>query len=306
MEKIRDSFLQGFAGWILLAQVIHLAAVFADKSFSEMTRWFCIGSILLLAGILLSVAETCRNHTKAVEPVRSSAVEGQSGTRVWCLRILFLVLFLYQLWVITSGMRQYLTGDMLVETAASFLKTDGVYRVNPLTGSAYTVGVPLRIRILGLPSFYGMLSGLLHLEPVTLIRKIVPVVVLMLCYLAFASLGDILFTGKEKEEKKWLFLVLVAVTLSVEDYLYGMDGFNLLYCGYRGTTIRNLILEPYTISLVLRKKHIPVVLCVLAELSIAWTLYGLGVCLLTAVVLTILNICSDKSDRKRHPAKENM
>lgn len=64
-----------------------------------------------------------------------------------------------------------------------------------------------------------------------------------------------------------------------------MDGFSLLYCGYRGVTVRNLVLIPYVFSLGLRKRWKTVLLCILAEACIVWTLYGLGAGLLTAAGL---------------------
>lgn len=310
MEKIRDRILQGFLCWLLLAEVVHCAAVFADKGFSEMTKWFLIGTVLLLAGMILYGTERYRAHPGTKNRIRAVP----STTLLWCFRLLFVLLFLYQLWTITTGKRQYLTGDMLVETAQSFLQTDGVYRVNPLTGREYTAGIPLRIRILGLPSFYGMLSSLLHLKPAVLIRRVVPVAVLVLSYCSMGSLGNFLFlerdpadtgrTALTPREEKWLFMVLVAVVFCIGDYLYGMDGFNLLYCGYRGTTIRNLILLPYTISLVLRKKYAPVALCILAELSITWTFYGMGMCLLTAAVMMGWNALAGRINGKIHQVEE--
>ena len=62
------------------------------------------------------------------------------------------------------------------------------------------------------------------------------------------------------------------------NYMYGMDGFGVLSCGYRGVTIRNDVLVPWLLSLCLRKRWGAAILCVLAEACIVWTFYGFGVC----------------------------
>ena len=65
--------------------------------------------------------------------------------------------------------------------------------------------------------------------------------------------------------------------------MYGVDGFNLLCCGWRGVTIRNLVLLPWLFSLCLRGKRFGILLCLAAEVCLVWTLYGLGVCAVVAV-----------------------
>ncbi len=94
-------------------------------------------------------------------------------------------------------------------------------------------------------------------------------------------------------------MIVTALLIWVGTYLYGMDGFGILYSGWRGVTIRNLILMPWTVSLCLRRKWLPVLCCVMAEACIAWTLYGMGVCLFVAAGLCIVGYCLKIRLRRR-------
>ena len=60
----------------------------------------------------------------------------------------------------------------------------------------------------------------------------------------------------------------------------GVDGFDIFYGGFRGVTIRAVVLLPYLIVCLMERKCFGVILCVLAEACMVWTLYGAGTCLL--------------------------
>lgn len=150
-----------------------------------------------------------------------------------------------------------------------------------MTGHPFTAGMPARLKILCLPTLYGIFCKFSGLWPDVVVTAAVPVMTFVGSYAAFYCVGISLFPNNRKGVS--CFLITIVILNWVGSYMYGMDGFNLLYCGYRGVTIRNLVLIPYLISLCLRKKCKPVILCVLAEACIVWTLYGLGVCVLTAV-----------------------
>ena len=78
----------------------------------------------------------------------------------------------------------YITGDMTLEAVNSFLESDRVYEVNPLTGGAYEAGMPMRLQILCLPSLYGFISQSMGIETELLIYGLIPGIVLLGSYLA--------------------------------------------------------------------------------------------------------------------------
>ena len=53
-------------------------------------------------------------------------------------------------------------------------------------------------------------------------------------------------------------------------------------------TIRALVLLPYLLSCLMDRRYMGVILCILAEACMVWTLYGAGVCLLVTVAWLIL------------------
>lgn len=214
---------------------------------------------------------------------------------------IFALMVALQLIFIVMGNAIYRKGDMMVETVGSFLVSDGIYQVNPMTGMPYTEGLPLRLKILCLPTLYGALCRWTGLQPALVVQRIVPVLVLLSSYVSFSLLGRALFP--ENGRKRAWFLLLVSLLFWVEAYRYGMDGFNLLCCGWRGVAIRGGVLLPWTLSLCLRRKRLGVVLCVLAEASIVWTFYGCGACLAMAAGMTAAQMCCHRlsgvhADRK--------
>lgn len=182
-----------------------------------------------------------------------------------------------------------------METVGSFLASDGIYQVNPMTGMAYTEGVPLRLKILCLPGLYGSLCRLTGLRPGTVVWRIVPAAVLFGCYTAYALLGKALFP--QDRRKRACFLLVVSALLWAGAYSYGMDGFGVLCCGWQGLTIRNCVLLPWLLSLCIRKRWAWAILCVLGEACMVWTFYGCGACLAVAVGMALAQICGGKLKR---------
>ena len=144
----------------------------------------------------------------------------------------------------------------------------------------------MRLKILCLPTLYGILCELFGKSAIAVVWTLVPVLVLLGCYMAYYTVAKALF--EEDVQKRWIFMIAVAVILWLADSMYGLDGFAVQYAGFRGVSIRMAILVPYTVGLVLRKKWLPVALCVLVEACIVWTFYGMGICLLVALGMIVM------------------
>jgi hypothetical protein len=271
-------------GWIIvigLAEAVHLAAAFLNRSFSDAVLWFEIGvTVLTLASTVFGIRHS--SGRKKSDFHSTSLLAG--------LFLAFVLLVVWQLVTVMSTGNVYREGDMTAETVESFLATDGIYKVNPLTGQAYESGIPLRIRILCLPTLYGILCRIFGMGATEVVWKYVPLVVLCLSYSAFWILAKILFGGEKERDKRLLFMVCVAAIFCVGDYMYGMDGFGLLHCGFQGVTIRNTVLLPYVVGQALRRRWKAAVLCILAEACMVWTLYGVGACVLTALGMASVRV----------------
>lgn len=278
MEK-RDSFADVTVLFFIMAigaaEAAQLFGVFFHRTVSECTVIF--GVLAVLSAIALLILTVFRHR----------------GDQVRCLSLsekipLALLAFIAvsQILFMLIGKNVYVQGDMTVETVRSFLQTDAVYQVNPMTGRAYEEGLPSRIEILCLPMLYAALSSIFHIKPDVLVLYVIPVITLMCCYGAYSCLAKGLFPG-DRSRQLW-FLAMAALLIWIGSYGYGMDGFGLLFSGWRGVTIRNTVLIPYALSLCLRKKYVYLPLCVLAEACIVWTLYGLGACLPVALGMTLV------------------
>ncbi|MBQ9140884.1 MAG: hypothetical protein IJX63_03720 [Lachnospiraceae bacterium] len=278
-----DSYLLGFLACIGMTEVMHLLGLLGAMTLSR------VG--LMLAGVLLPAMILCviisiYAYLKEQDRYPKRMVEGRVKPQL-LIALLGLVgiqaLFIYCFKVpITSG-------DIIPETVQSFLAEDGIYKVLPLTGAVSEQGMPMRYKILCLPTLYAVLSKGFGIEPQLLVCHIIPVVVLAAAYLAYYRLSATLF-GREKQGKRFLFLLLVAVVIMVSDRAVFMDGYFALHNGYTGVAIRNLVLVPYTLCAVLERRWWKAVLCILAEASITWTLLGCGVCVVITLGILVLGI----------------
>ena len=286
-----DHMLTGWMIVIGLAEAAHLGAVMFGRSFSDCKTVFLamLTAVTVLTGMIW-VWDYQKNHKSNGKPGRKGKGEEQDGKWIG---------FLFGLSVLICGVclamgeRIYLTGDQTVETVNTILATNSLYRVNPLTGNAYTAGMPLRIKILCLPTLYAILCDVSGLHPALVVWAVVPVVTLILGCISYSAVARVLFTDKSRTSIRF-FLFLTLILLLVGDYAYGMDGFGLQYAGYRGLTLRNVVILPYLFSTSLRKKWILVCLCILAEACIVWTLYGLGMGVLITGVMLLLSIIQKK------------
>lgn len=280
-----DALLMG--GLILtgLAVTAHVAAVFTGQSFSRCVKIFSgiLGAAFLFSALMFLFYGVCCKEKRSKEKMSVKNESKKMDSAEKLLMILFGILVIMQLLYLLYNAGVYMKGDMTIETVGSFLQTDGLYQVDPMTGQAYMEGIPVRLKILCLPALYGFMCRLSGLDPEIVVTAAVPVWIFVSSYAAFSCAGKSLFP--ESRKKRISFLIMIVILIWAECGLYSLDGFDLLYCGYRGVTIRNLVLLPFLISLCLRKRWGFVILCILAEACIVWTFYGLGACLLTVAGL---------------------
>lgn len=278
-KYLGDYLIMGIIIIIGLAEVVHLAAVFLGLPFGRgAVLWGGLAgtAVLIMAGMFLYEWKKCKWNPEKKE--KRNVIDG-------ILLILFAILVISQLIFICTGYPAYREGDMTLETVKSFLAADGIYRINPMTGVAYTAGMPMRLKVLCLPTLYACICRITGLSPDFVVRILIPVIILLSCYTAFGALACSLFPAEEtvSGRKRACFLTAAALIMWVGTYRYGMDGFQLLYCGWRGVTIRNCVLLPWLFSLSIRGKWMSVLLCILAEACIVWTLYGCGWCFFAAL-----------------------
>ena len=261
-----EAYLYGFTGSIGIFEIGHLAGIFTKCTLTDSGRiitWVIVGASICSVAVLFRKIRTVVNLRK--DPCKLC---------IPCM--LFFLLMAVQIYCICSVPVIQTDGDITLETVNSFLVTDMIYEVSPLTGKVFG-GAPLRYEILCLPTIYTLLCKWSGLEPAFIVGTVIPSAVVCLAYMAYYLLGRTLF-GKENgsKEKSWWFMVIVSAVFFLCEQSVYMDGYGILHAGHLGTTIRNGVLIPLVLYAVLEKKWILACFCILAEACIVWTFWGVG------------------------------
>lgn len=307
--RISDILIGGSLIIIGLTEVAHLAGCLLGWSFLSVTDLLLAETVLFVLTVLLVSLIGRKKKAKAVNGAAQSGSgknEVNAGMQ-WILTGALVFLILIQMLRILSGDRAWLEGDMTLETVNTFLAENAVHSVNPLTGTAYTAGMSFRLKILCLPTLYGTISRWSGMAPTDVVYRLIPCLTLGLGYFAYGKLGNDVFEGNPIKVRT--FLLMVGILFSTGAYMPGVDGFDVFYGGFRGVTIRAIVLVPYLIACLMERKYFGAVLCILAEACIVWTLYGAGVCLLITaawvVLRKLLSLLENKPTARREKTKIN-
>lgn len=307
--RISDILIGGSLIIIGLTEVAHLAGCLLGWSFLSVTDLLLAETVLFVLTVLLVSLIGRKKKAKAVNGAAQSGSgknEVNAGMQ-WILTGALAFLILIQMLRILSRDRAWLEGDMTLETVNTFFAENAVYSVNPLTGTAYTAGMSFRLKILCLPTLYGTISRWSGMAPTDVVYRLIPCLTLGLGYFAYGKLGNAFFEGNPIKMRT--FLLMVGILFSTGAYMPGVDGFDVFYGGFRGVTIRAIVLVPYLIACLMEKKYFGAVLCILAETCIVWTLYGAGVCLLITaawvVLRKLLPLLENKLAARRERTKMN-
>ncbi len=297
-----DNILTAWLFVIGLAEAVHLTVLVTGRHFSDSVKLFQFGLVFLAVAAVLCLFFGYRQKRSADGGKCDGAGAVADRKKEIPLFILFAILAVVQIFFVVDSRAVYTATDMTVETVNTMLTTDTLYQYNPMTGQAYAQGMPLRLKILCLPTLYGFLCRMFHLNASELVWTIVPALTLIGSYLAYAAVAKALFA--DNASHRAAFLILVVCILWAGNYLYGMDGFGVQYAGWQNTTIRMAILVPYTFSLCLRRKWGRVLLCILTEACIMWTLYGLGACAVVAALMFLAQTLPDYIASRRGGKEE--
>ncbi len=288
-RTVPEKIIEGFLILIGLAEFVHLAALFLKLPFS-----LCANLLLALIGVffVLLLVVCFAKKRKSVTVGQDKGVGFMRLFKVY--PVLFCsIAFLMMLQIIWNYWMHvpYIGSDITGETVQSFLASNGVYTVNPLTGEAFTAGMPTRLKILCLPTLYGAICKWTGLAVPLLVYSIVPSLVLVLSYLVYSRWALYLFPQEGKKQAFFMFFVVLLYQFGC--YAAAMDGYALFFAGYTGAGIRAGIILPYALLCCLQGKWKSVILCILAEVCVVWTLYGLGyTVVVVAVFLLLKGICA--------------
>lgn len=289
--SIRDGYLVGIILCVGLAELAHLMGGFSGWSFSrcvdflkmlfELTAGLC-----LAADLVAMLIHGIRRRKGKEETNRNKGSIFTSAEYLMSLVLLACVAGCLAQLLLANNFSLY--KDLTPELTASFLQTDQIFGVNPTTGLAYATEVPMRFRILCLPTLYGALCKWSGVSVSTLCFRIIPVVVFFLALCAFSVLAKALWP--EKRSARLLFLIIVVGLFFLSDAGEGQVGFELFHQGFSPQTLRIAVLIPFTIRLLLNNRYLLVLLTILAEACIVWTFFGTGWCFLIALLWIVIEL----------------
>lgn len=273
-----------------LAETAHLTALFLHLSFGTCSLIF---ALLVLTRILAGACRYFFLHNKREKGTKIPCLWQQYPlwTAVTGALILFQIIWNSQMHI------PYTAGDMTGETVQTMLATDTIYQINPFTGKEFLTGMPMRLKVLMLPTLYACICRWTGLSAITVCYSVMPVCVLLLSYLVYGRWAAYLFP--EEGKKQILFVLFVALIYQFGAYSTVTDSFLLFFEGSQGEALRTCVLLPYGFLCTLKKDWRRTVLCILAEVCVVWTFYGLGFTVLTVGVVCMVRLAKKVYDGRK-------
>lgn len=296
MQKtIPDKVIESSLIVIGMAEAAHLTALFLKLPFGVCSTAF---AVLLALGILWKTG-TAFLRLKRGE--RLAGQEEMSFYKLWKTYpgwiilpgIMIILQMVWYYWMQTPYLKYDITGEFV----QTMLAADSIYEVNPLTGQAFSVGMPLRLKILVLPTLFASVCRWTGLSAMTICYSVVPGIVLLLSYTVYLGWAEYLFPKERK--KRILFLLFTVCIYQFGAYSRPMDGYSLFFGGFQGEAFRTGVILPYALLCCLRGRWKGVLLCLLAEVCVVWTFYGLGYAAVTAVLCGGIRFLSLRWNRRK-------
>lgn len=281
---------------LIISGVINALSVFSHLSISKAGKIFCIAIVVLtvmsiLAFVLkyVSANKKANISTKSIPSrFRSGKNHGSSSKTSKSLVVLSLfalIIAIIQVILVLFVYRSSYYGNQTLETVVSFINTDQIYSVDPLTGTPFTNGHPLRLSLQCLPFFYTVICNIFSLTPITIVWKIMPAFWMICSYFAIYRIADSLF---KTDSRKMIMLICFELLLWCSNSSFGSTGYNIFHIGYSEVTVLEIILIFWTIGTLLSHTRPAVLLSIIAEPLIASTRFGIGACFFITLVFIVL------------------
>lgn len=303
---------------LALAGAINLLAVFTNMTISKSGMIFGICVLILtlistVCSVLITISSNTKiggsskidnnskinnsskingrskisNSSKNSSPKNNSQIKSNHlGTKEKVLLVLSLFAAIAQIVIIAVGKNMTYYGDQTLETVVSFVSTDHIYSVDPLTGLQYLNDYPFRLALQCLPFFYSVLSRIFNITPIVLTWHIMPVFWLICGYCTIIRISDSIF---KKASLKILMFLCFEFLLWCNDAAYGATGFNIFHAGYNSVVVLELLLVYWTLGTLFSHNTYATILAIAVEPLVASTRFGLGACFFITIVFIIIS-----------------
>lgn len=289
-ETLSDKIITGSMVVLGLAEAAHLAALFLKLSVHSCLNIMAVLFAVVVFGVVFLYINKLKKRKFAKgagkQPVYDAFLKTFQAYPVLVL-LLFLLIVFQVIWNYLLH-APYIAGDITGESVQMLLVSDRLYEINPMTGEPFTAGMPMRLKILVLPTLYAALAKWTGITVPVLVYQIVPGLVLVLSYLVYGRWAAYLFPTDRK--KQLWFMLFVALIYQFGAYSTGMDGFALFFRGWQGAAIRAGVILPYALLSGLKEQWLKVCLCLFAEVCVVWTFYGLGYTVVITAVLLLIRL----------------
>lgn len=304
----------GFMELFLLAGVTNALGVFLSLTFSATVKVFALLLIAVLTFaylvfILLKFA-SLKNRTSAAggasKDAKDSKEDKTSSDRYFILFLIISLFFSALALFITLRGKIYLSGDQTVETVNSFLSSNEMYSVNPLTGLPYDGDHPSRLDYMFLPFFYALLCRTFDLSAMKLLYHIIPAVYAVCAFSLFVTVGDAFFferagesdlSGVYPKTKVTLFYMICVFLLFCCGSAAGSISFNLFHSGFRSGSFLILLLVNYCLALCIKKRWAACLIPIVLEPLAASTKFGIGACFVMTASLFVISKIRKKEEK---------
>lgn len=285
-----DTYICGVMTMFAISGVLHFFVMFTNRPFSDYFKFYPIIVIIpAIIGIVLTVMDIKRNNAEFSVKARIIAFFRSwfKSKELQIFGALTLIAVLLCVVRIISCVPD-VKGDFTLETIRTTLQTNSIYQYNSLTGQILEEGMPIRQQILTLPFFQAFLSEFFNVEVTLLLYKIFPCYALFLTILAYSRFAGTLFV-KQKEHQMF-FLFIISFMLLVGDYAHAAPAALMLHQGFTGKAMCVGVIIPFAVYACMNRKWLLACMCVVAELFLIWTTYGLGFCVLVLFLFTMIEI----------------
>lgn len=277
------NFSTGAVALLAISGAVNAVAVITHLSIGTAGKLFLavVACVFMLALIISIVALIKRTQKK------NSAKPNDNKTNSLTL-ILFIasgLIAIAQIMIIARADGITYLGDQTLETVNSFLITDQLYSVDPLTGNPYINGYPFRLSLQCLPFLYTILAKYTGITASVIVWQIMPAFWLVCGYCTFMSIGDSLL---RTTIQKQVFLLICQFLLWCTNSGAGATGFNIFHSGFSASTVLELLIIGWTLSVLLSGNTLAALLTIAVEPFVASTKFGIGVCFVLMVAFIVI------------------
>lgn len=200
-DNIKKVMVFGYVLQISIFQVIVVPCVFLHISLS-IVLWIWIAVIMAL------VVSICFRYRKEWNKNIKKKIENFNINLSWVC-ILFILLLIVQLVIIVYYTHYDLDDAYYLGIASDAYQSNRMYQVSPYTGAETDLMSQIRYIMSGYEMYVAAIAKMAGIHPTIVFHSIMPAIHLLLIYIIYSLIADVIFA--KNSIQKWIFLSLLSV-----------------------------------------------------------------------------------------------